>query len=482
LRLAHLKVRVLLFFAKRLRNWAKSAEEWAIEGQQRPPGGSDTGPGEDIELPPSDRGPYSSSPPDWARLRSTGPPPHWVELVRHKAPELLFPIQDDNVPVQASEDLSDEDYSEADEDIETDSRPPEPGKAVVQKAQSQPPLKSRARKDVAKGKFFLRPSRLPFKFLRAASASAEPPKPPADQEVEQSSIPESVERSKPEQGTESPPVAFQEVQRPSSGGKGHQIRTPRGKRPASPATKREPHRVLPLDRSTRSNLSRTSGPQPQPEMDLQGTLRNTEPASELVKTTQPVGPPAERTAGRAPNSLLKGFSRRIDSAARAIVSEETSTPAVSVADTKSSTRVLQKESEKPRSFESIHAAPRRFELQEAVTRQGSTTDDALRIADKLASGSRLRPARSVGSVNQSRRFSQPHVQTSAVNLPSLMDEETMNKAASVPMAASESGENPWPDLPSARGFDIADEVARRERQMERLQRLEREQRGTLWNE
>ncbi|MGH9882052.1 MAG: hypothetical protein ACRD6N_11505, partial [Pyrinomonadaceae bacterium] len=107
---------------------------------------------------------------------------------------------------------------------------------------------------------------------------------------------------------------------------------------------------------------------------------------------------------------------------------------------------------------------------------------ALRMADELASKSWLRPARSARSVDQVRRFSQPRVQTSAANLPSLMDEETMNEAASVPLAATESGENPWPDLPSARGFDFADEVGARERQKERLQRLEREQRGTLWNE
>jgi hypothetical protein len=62
-----------------------------------------------------------------------------------------------------------------------------------------------------------------------------------------------------------------------------------------------------------------------------------------------------------------------------------------------------------------------------------------------------------------------------------MDEETMNEAASVASAAPGIGENPWPDLPTAPVLEITDEVAARERQMERLQRLEREQRGTLWN-
>jgi hypothetical protein len=400
--------------------------------------------------------------------------------VQQKAPELLFPIQDTIVPEQASEVLSDEDYSEADGDIESESWPSEPGKIVTQKSQSQPPRKNQARKTLAKGESFVRPRRLPFRFLKAASASTKPPEPTVDQEVAHSSVPQSVERSKQEPGTESPPVAFREVQRPSVGEKDHEIRDPRGKRPATTAPRRELHRALTLESSTLNSLSRTAAPQPQPEMDLQATLRNRGPASDLVKTTQPVGPPAERTAGRPLNSSLKDFSRETPSAVRAPVTEE-KPPSVSVAVTRSSSRVPQQPSEKPRSSESIRAAHRRSSVPETVTREDSTTGDALPMADELASESRRRPVRSARSVDQSRRFSHSRLQTSAGNLPSLIDEETMNEAASVPLATAESGENPWPDLPTAPVLEIADEVAARERQVERLKRLEREQRGTLWN-
>ena len=456
MRLANFKLRFLLFFAERLRNWANSVEEWAIEGQERPPGEPVGSPDVNLELPVSESGSYSSSPTDWAKRTTTGPPPHWVELVQQKAPELLFPIQDDIVPVQASEDLSEEGYSEADGDLEPDRLRPEPGK----KSQAQPPPKNRARKILAKGRSFVRPSRLPFKFLREASEFARRLEPSSDQEVPHSNIPESVERSKQEQGTESPSVAFQEAQRASSGEKDLQIRAPRGKRPASAAAMREPHRALTLYRSTRTSFSRTSASQPQPEMDLQET---------------------ERTAGRPLNSSLEDFSSRADSAARAIVTGETRRPAVSVADNDSSSRALPKTKENPRSSESIRAVSRRLRMQETVTRRDSTTEGSLRMTDELARESRLRPSRSARAVNQSRRFSQPSLQTSAGNLPSLMDEETMNEAASVPSAVPESGENPWPDLPTAPDLEIADEVAARERQIERLQRLEREQRGTLWN-
>lgn len=48
-------------------------------------------------------------------------------------------------------------------------------------------------------------------------------------------------------------------------------------------------------------------------------------------------------------------------------------------------------------------------------------------------------------------------------------------------ALSESSESMWPTLPPSRNFEITDELAALEREAETLRRLDREQRGTLWN-
>ncbi len=481
MRLAYFKETLLLFFAGRLRKWAWSVEAWAIRGLQQSPGESVAGADVIGESSASESGPDSSPPADWARRRTTGPPPHWVELVRQKAPELLSPNQHDIFPAQASEDLSNEGYVEVDEDLETDNLPPVRRKTIVQELQSEPPPKNRTRGTLARGKPSVRPSRLPFRFLRAASTSAKPPAHGRDQGVEHSSIPQSVEPSRQDQWTEPPLVALPE-QRPISSEKKQQNSAPKNARPAGLA-KPEPRRALTIDRSTRHISTRTSPGQPQRDADLQGTLRNKGPAPDLIKTTRRVGSQAGRPADRPLDSSLKDFSSRTDSAARAIPSEGLRTPAVSAADTSSSSDVFQEMREEPRSSESvISVASRRLRVQERVTRQTSSPGDALLMRDELASEFRLvSPARSTRSVLQSREFSQPRLQTSAVNVPALMDEETMNEAASVASAAPGIGENPWPDLPTAPVLEITDEVAARERQMERLQRLEREQRGTLWN-
>jgi len=68
------------------------------------------------------------------------------------------------------------------------------------------------------------------------------------------------------------------------------------------------------------------------------------------------------------------------------------------------------------------------------------------------------------------------------NAPALTDEGTMSGAAIVHWNELSAGENPWPDLPSASSLEIADELLANERELDRYRRLEREQRGALWNE
>jgi hypothetical protein len=48
-------------------------------------------------------------------------------------------------------------------------------------------------------------------------------------------------------------------------------------------------------------------------------------------------------------------------------------------------------------------------------------------------------------------------------------------------ALSEASESMWPTLPPSRDIEITDELAALDREIETLRRLDREQRGTLWN-
>jgi len=54
-------------------------------------------------------------------------------------------------------------------------------------------------------------------------------------------------------------------------------------------------------------------------------------------------------------------------------------------------------------------------------------------------------------------------------------------ASSLPGRHGDPREHLWPDLPAARSVELADDLATAERETDSLRRLEREQRGILWN-
>jgi hypothetical protein len=72
----------------------------------------------------------------------------------------------------------------------------------------------------------------------------------------------------------------------------------------------------------------------------------------------------------------------------------------------------------------------------------------------------------------------------AVNAFTREGEQARHRFAAVDLAMPalvESSESMWPTLPPARSFELSDELAAMDREAETLRRLDREQRGTLWN-
>jgi len=86
------------------------------------------------------------------------------------------------------------------------------------------------------------------------------------------------------------------------------------------------------------------------------------------------------------------------------------------------------------------------------------------------------------AANRSAAAPNARIQDAFVNMPALMSEETMNRASSIHLADLRPGKNQWPDLPSANDTEVADELAAHQRDLNRMRRLEEEQRGTPWNE
>src|SRR4030095_153214 len=79
MRLRDLKAKLLFFFARRLRSWASSVERYVSQSYSKE--ASVKGPIDDDSPHPSVK--------QIAPVRGDGPPKHWVDLVRLKAPELL---------------------------------------------------------------------------------------------------------------------------------------------------------------------------------------------------------------------------------------------------------------------------------------------------------------------------------------------------------------------------------------------------------
>jgi len=86
----------------------------------------------------------------------------------------------------------------------------------------------------------------------------------------------------------------------------------------------------------------------------------------------------------------------------------------------------------------------------------------------------------IGAVNQSHEFSKRRSTEAAVN--QWTADRVRNERRTPSPALIESSDNAWPALPAAPEFEIADELAAMKTEAERLRHLEREQRGTWWNE
>ncbi len=101
MRLAEFKMRLLVFFAGTLRQWAGTIEPTAEEPTRRKNAVDDDG-----AVPPESRresGAASGPPEHWTRLVATAPPEHWLDLIREKAPHLLSNNENESVSTSADE-------------------------------------------------------------------------------------------------------------------------------------------------------------------------------------------------------------------------------------------------------------------------------------------------------------------------------------------------------------------------------------------
>src|SRR5207253_834134 len=83
------------------------------------------------------------------------------------------------------------------------------------------------------------------------------------------------------------------------------------------------------------------------------------------------------------------------------------------------------------------------------------------------------------SIAQTARHAE--TSTSNTNASALTNKQTLNEAASAPRDVGQSSENQWPALPVEPQSELTDEILAVEREMKRVRRLEREQRGISWN-
>jgi hypothetical protein len=128
--------------------------------------------------------------------------------------------------------------------------------------------------------------------------------------------------------------------------------------------------------------------------------------------------------------------------------------------------------------------------QASAGERESWDESSLRNA-RRAGGERSRDAATVVDANArvaSQSLSAEFLKKAATNAATREVEHARHRFASTDFATpalTESSESMWPTLPPSRSFEanfeIGDELAALEREAETLRRLDREQRGTLWN-
>jgi hypothetical protein len=440
MRLEDLKAKLLFFFVRRLRSWANSVELHVSQSQPKE---------ESVEESSVDESAHSSMN-QIGPLRAGGPPKHWVDLVRQKAPDLLSSTGTSVRLARVEEDLQATSPEAARPDVADDAQPERPRQHY-----SRVPS---VRGTLAKAK----------KFTPARPFSIKPKKPSPPPTSENDPIPDvdSVQPSSPLADENSTAVFQRESDIPVS-------------EPARPISQKSRPRDFTEIHRPGSKSKRSAVLQNVAFSDFENVM-NKNRESPFVGTTADYG---HSQTTRQTERALDISSQDVS---RAKTGKHSRKPA-------QSSRFVDRSFGGEPKRKAISFVTKYRDGEDMAHRQTSIASSvALSRSDQSSTSfinksqtfdSRLSPlVVSPASAVRSPEFSKAIEQRPDVNVPTLMDEETMNRASTVRFGSLASDENPWPDLPHAVPLELAEELAANERELDRYRRLEREQRGTLWNE
>ena len=507
--LADFKARLLLFFAGKLRQWANSIDENVPSTARRPGSVAKERERQPVTEFGADDDALDSEPAAQpATPVAGGPPQHWIDLVRDRAPELLSltrgysseegPLPEDHIHTYRSE--TDDEVKmpgqrvagvPGKEDVVRKSEPePSPAKKVVDKRNAR-----------TRGKSFLprlkplplKPLSEPSRFLPTSMQDrdrrTEPAKPAEPIRIfhrdEKAAAPSNQSTrgavNKEDQVVTRELTRQPTPQKPRSDEPPVIYRTPKTERTiGSVAKSQSPAEV---DITQKSEVQKSSFKvirkrQFGPRRYLQAILSMTRRT--LRRAARAEGQPshASTSVNLSVNSSSTHSSSTHSSPSSNVVSFTASSKVQRpVKPETSSTSIQQSEKKAVSVIYPVLKAP------EAATRQVSPPIRS-RAQIKDVKTVLPQPARAAfpRQANRSASISNARIQDAFVNIPALMDEETMSRASSVHLADLRPGKNQWPDLPSATDTEVADELAAHQRDLNRMRRLKQEQRGTPWNE
>ncbi len=486
--LADFKARLLLFFAGKLREWANSIDE-------------------NVLSPP----PESNSPSHQPFTRvAGGPPQHWIDLVRERAPELLWLTQE----YSSEEEPLPEDQvhtyrSDIDDEVEIPGQRavnvPGSKEDVVRKSEpvSLPPTKVVEQRDAqkpARVKSFL-PGRKPLtlKPLPEPNPFLQPPVRASEQRTEPGEPPQLIEVIGQEVIGQDEKTAASPAQ--SSRGaveKEHQVATRESTRQLSLSAPRSDEAPA-IYRTTKAGARILSVAQAPCESEVTQKSEAQRSVSNVVRKAQSaprrylqaivsLTRKTIRRTARAEdqtshaitpiNLSVNSSSKNSPSAPNVVLFAESSKTQPPAKHDTSSTPIIQRSEGKV-----VTVVYPRLKAPETATSQASTpTRPKVSMKNVKTASRQPAPAAFPRPVNRFADASNARIQDSFGNMPALMDEEKMNRASSVHLADLRPGKNQWPDLPSATSTEIADELAAHQRDINRMRRLTQEQRGSPWNE
>jgi hypothetical protein len=531
LRLAEFKMRLLVFFAGALRKWAGSIEPARDEPAQREDRNDDrvaVGPTE------SRHEAGASGPPEhWTRLVATAPPDHWLDLIRERAPHLLPNHERESVSATTSEVPLDGplDTSVNDRvDLETSAH-----QSSNNETAEGPTPKARSRRRTQRTRDAVPPasgakwlSRLRFRppKQRPSAATARPPAYPAVKEPDKAA----------EYG-----AFLHDSSRPAAGHELPLMLSDRYVQRREPTPEQLPDRNAAATEAARG--VRSSGNEADEVADRRRYLETGTAADESGNTRGDAATQERRRQYEYMHEYgvsLTSSKTRPEQAPRETINDLRQ-PRVSSVDpnifverpqTKPSNALLRSAAKSPPETESGKRNARSGEVGELASARdpdfAETREEARftsRVVRKLnverpvadanrhASASErklsldyeteLRNARRItvershdeatAMTANARASSQSKSadglpKKAAINAATREVEHARRRFASVDLTAPalvESSESRWPTLPPSRNFasnfELGDELAAWEREAETLRRLDREQRGILWN-